>query len=120
MKNGGSFSKRVENIVEKGEITRDEQFLLSPRCFQKTSTTDTYKLGLVWERVKDLREMVLKTFWKQRKCWLPVFSPLPRMYFAVLETNPTNGISNLSSANALSFDECKILLCHKGFDRLLE
>ena len=41
MKNGGSFSKRVENIVEKGEITRDEQFLLSPRCFQKTSTTDT-------------------------------------------------------------------------------
>ena len=29
------FSKRVENIVGKGEIARYEQFLLFPQCFQK-------------------------------------------------------------------------------------
>ena len=30
-----SSPKRVENAVEKGEIARDEQFLLFPQCFQK-------------------------------------------------------------------------------------
>ena len=39
--NGGSFSKRVENNVGKGEIARYEQFLLFPQCFQKTCTGDT-------------------------------------------------------------------------------
>ena len=50
--NGRKFSKQVENTVGKGEIARDEQFLLFPLCFQKTCTTDTQKPGLVWERVK--------------------------------------------------------------------
>ena len=35
------FSKRLENTVGKGEIARCEQFLLCPRCFQKTCTPDT-------------------------------------------------------------------------------
>ena len=35
------FSKRVESVVEKGEITHHEQFLFFPQCFQKTSTADT-------------------------------------------------------------------------------
>ena len=39
--NGRKFSKRVENIVLKGEIARYEQFLLLPQCFQKTFTADT-------------------------------------------------------------------------------
>ena len=47
-----SFPKRVENTVGKGEIARNEQFLLFPQCFQKTCTIDTLKPGLVWERVK--------------------------------------------------------------------
>ena len=34
--NGRKFSKRVKNTVGKGEIARFEQFLLFPRCFQKT------------------------------------------------------------------------------------
>ena len=38
--NGGKFSKRVENIVGKGEITHYEQFLLFPQCFQKTWKAD--------------------------------------------------------------------------------
>ena len=46
------FSEWVENSVEKGEIARYEQFLLFPQCFQKTFSADTYKPGLVWERVK--------------------------------------------------------------------
>ena len=39
--NGLKFSKRVENIVEKGEIARYEQFLLFPQCFQKACTANT-------------------------------------------------------------------------------
>ena len=41
-KNGRKFSKRAENIVEKGEIARNEQFFhLFPQSFQNTSTADT-------------------------------------------------------------------------------
>ena len=39
--NGRKFFNRVENTVGKGEIARDEQFLLFPLCFQKTCTADT-------------------------------------------------------------------------------
>ena len=42
----------VENTMGKGEIARNEQFLLFPQSFQKTRTADMYKPGLVWERVK--------------------------------------------------------------------
>ena len=38
--NGRKLSKRVEKIVEKGEIAHYEQFLLFPQCFQKTCTED--------------------------------------------------------------------------------
>ena len=38
---GRKFSKWVENTVEKGEITRHEEFLLWPLCFQKTYIADT-------------------------------------------------------------------------------
>ena len=51
--NGGEIFKGVENIVGKGEIARYEQFLLFPRCFLKTYTTDTQKPGLIRERVLD-------------------------------------------------------------------
>ena len=37
--NGRKFSK--QKTVGKGEIARHEQFLLFPRCFQKTCTADT-------------------------------------------------------------------------------
>ena len=36
-----SSSKGLENTVGKGEIAGCEQFLLFPRCFQKTCTVDT-------------------------------------------------------------------------------
>ena len=34
------FSKQVGNAMGKGEIARNEQFLLFPQCFQKTFTAD--------------------------------------------------------------------------------
>ena len=49
--NGRKFSKWVENTGRKGGIACYEQFLLFPQCFQKTCTADTYKPGLVLERV---------------------------------------------------------------------
>ena len=39
--NGRKSSNRVENTVVKGEIAYYEQFLLLPRCFQKSCTADT-------------------------------------------------------------------------------
>ena len=38
--NGRKISKWVENTVEKGEIARDEQFLLFSMCFQKFCSVD--------------------------------------------------------------------------------
>ena len=40
---GIQLSDRVENIVGKGGIARDEQFLLIPQCFQKLSVVDASK-----------------------------------------------------------------------------
>ena len=39
--NGRKFIKLLENTEGKGEIARFDKFLLSPQCFQKTSTADT-------------------------------------------------------------------------------
>ena len=36
-----SSAKRLENTAGKEEIARNEQFLLFPKCFQKTCTADT-------------------------------------------------------------------------------
>ena len=37
------FSDWVENMVEKEEIARYEQFLFFPHCFQKLSVVDVLK-----------------------------------------------------------------------------
>ena len=49
----------------KGEIARNEQFLLFPQCFQKSCTADTgLETGLVWERVDMTRLLTdLMTFY---------------------------------------------------------
>ena len=52
--NGRKFYKRAENTMGKVEIDRYEQYLLYPQCFQDTCSADTYKPGLVWERVKSM------------------------------------------------------------------
>ena len=39
--NGRKIYIRVENTVGKGEIARNEQFLLFPQCFHMAYTTDT-------------------------------------------------------------------------------
>ena len=39
--NGKKISKKVENTVGKGEIARQEQFLLFWQCFQNSCTADT-------------------------------------------------------------------------------
>ena len=40
---GIQFSDRVENIVGKEEIARDEQFLLFQQCFQKLFVVNAIK-----------------------------------------------------------------------------
>ena len=76
--NGRKSIQMVENIAGKGEIAHDEQFLYFPQYFQKTCSADTWKPGLVWERVKyftkqsnllgKLRKF-LKRLWKNRILW---------------------------------------------------
>ena len=39
--NGRKFAKWVGKTFRKGEIARDEHFLLVPQCFQKTFIRDT-------------------------------------------------------------------------------
>ena len=51
--NGRKLSKRVENIVGKGEIARYEQFLLFPQCLQKACFPGVSKGVTAWEWVKD-------------------------------------------------------------------
>ena len=50
--NGRKLSKRVESIVGKGEIARNEQFLLFSQCFQKTYFPGASEGVIVWEWVK--------------------------------------------------------------------
>ena len=50
--NSTKFFKWVEKTGGKGETAHYELFLLFPQYFQKTSTLDTEKPGLVWERVR--------------------------------------------------------------------
>ena len=40
---GIQLSDCVENVVGKGEIARNEQFLLFPQCFQKLFSVDASK-----------------------------------------------------------------------------
>ena len=47
--NGSNLSKRVENIVGKGETARYKQFLLFPQCFPKTCFLGASKSVTVWE-----------------------------------------------------------------------
>ena len=42
---------RIENIVEIGENAGYQHFLLFPQCFHKLSIPETYKPGIVSERV---------------------------------------------------------------------
>ena len=42
----------VENIMGKGENAGYQHFLFFPHCFQKASFSESLKVGIVWERVK--------------------------------------------------------------------
>ena len=44
-KNGGKFSKLVENTVGKAEIACHEQFLVFPQCFQKLVSQGRQKVS---------------------------------------------------------------------------
>ena len=43
-----SFFDREESTVGKGENTGYQHFLLSPQCFQYTSSSGSFKVGIVW------------------------------------------------------------------------
>ena len=47
------FSKWIENTVGKGEIARNEQFLLFPQCFQKTLLQKCKNQGLFGKGLKE-------------------------------------------------------------------
>ena len=40
--------ERVENIVGKGENAVYQHFLLFPKCFQRTSVSGSFKVGIDW------------------------------------------------------------------------
>ena len=71
--NGIKLSKRVENIVGKGEIACYEQFLLFPQCFQKACFPGASKGVIVWEWVKTFPSLM-------RQYWLPGFSAFSTIF----------------------------------------
>ena len=50
--NGRKLSTRVKNIVEKGEIARNEQFLLFPQCFKRLVSKGRQKGSLCGNGLK--------------------------------------------------------------------
>ena len=48
----------------RGEIARHESCLLFPHCFQKTCTAETFKPGLVREKVKQRKKLGGKHYQK--------------------------------------------------------
>ena len=46
------LSDLLENIMEKEEIARNEQFLLFPQCFQNLSVVDASKFSIYGVKVK--------------------------------------------------------------------
>ena len=84
--NERKISKRVENTVGKGEIARDEQFLLYMQCFQKTCNADQGLFGKGLRYTKSLRKRKeytwegwrntdpvaseFRSIWKQHTLWL--------------------------------------------------
>ena len=71
----------------KGEIARYEQFLLFPLCFQKTFTADTYKSGLVWERVKKFDNIDDTNTWIENATNIPVL----KVFFFFFEKGGSGG-----------------------------
>ena len=70
--NERKLSKQVENTVGKGEIARNEQFLLFPQCFQKACFLGASKGVIVWEWVKAANSMQ----WKSNICVMHFFFTL--------------------------------------------
>ena len=67
-------SELVENTVGKGEIARNEQFLLFLQCFQKTCFPGASKGVIVWEWVKYLGLQKLFSTLRRHKQLLEVWS----------------------------------------------
>ena len=76
---GIQLSDRVENIVRKGEIAHNEQFLLFLQCFQKLSVVDGQN-EFLWSKgltlyyiIPTFNDLERKSFLKhcgiRRKCW---------------------------------------------------
>ena len=102
--NGRKLSKQVENTVGKGEIARNEQFLLFPQCFQKACFSGVSKGVVVWEWVKAFPNDRPNCYsnggsclWKNRehlgqkeRMWIPALSPVSRRFceysFTVVKT----------------------------------
>ena len=61
--NGRKLSKQVENTVGKGEIARNEQFLLFPQCFLKACFPEASKGVIVWEWVKMDQDQSAHSMW---------------------------------------------------------
>ena len=47
-----SLLDKLENFVEKGENAGFQHFLIFPHCFPKPSSPRSFKVGIVWFRVK--------------------------------------------------------------------
>ena len=59
-----SYPKGWKTLWQKGEIARNEQFLLFPQCFQKACYPGASKGVIVWEWVKTPKKSYLPSLIK--------------------------------------------------------
>ena len=75
--NGSKLSRRIENIVGKGELDRYEQFLLFPLCFQKGCFLGASKSVIVLEWIKrtkiQIRRLNYKYYIARASLWLKMY-----------------------------------------------
>ena len=55
-----SVFDRVENIVGKGEDAGYQHLLLFPECFQKASFLGSFKVEIVWKRVRQWSSLLAR------------------------------------------------------------
>ena len=83
--------ERAENILGKEENNGCQHFLLFRQCFLNSLPNNKYSVPSkfkafadnkinVFKKLKFALEKVENIVGKGEKCWLPAFSPIPRMF----------------------------------------
>ena len=93
-------------ITESSPIACYKQFLLFSQCFQRTSTEDTYKPGLVWERVNSLPNENISDWSKLKAFADDKINATEKIEFGLGSVNNVGKRENAGYQHFLLFPQC--------------